>query len=71
MSSSGIAIAVATARPATPPTHAAYDKPIAAKESALNEIITPRAAKARTNSRNPRMTAIATTIAKFHADRKV
>ena len=65
MSNSGNAIAVAIARPATPPTHAAYDKPIAANVSVLNEIAIPRAAKARTSSRKPRMTATATTIAKI------
>ena len=56
---------VATARPATPPTHAAYDRPIAAKVSPLNEITIPRAEKARTNSRTPKITATATTIAKI------
>ena len=43
----------------------AYDKPIAANVSVLKEMTIPRAAKARTSSRNPRMTAIATTIAKI------
>ena len=65
MSKSGNAIAVATARPATPPTQAAYDRPIVAKVSVLNEIAIPRAANARTNSRTPKTTAIATTIAKI------
>ena len=62
MSKIGIAIAVATANPPTPPFHAAYDKPIAATVNPLKEIRMDLAAKARTISRSPRITAIAIPI---------
>ena len=59
----GNAIAVAIAKPATPPIHVAYVSARVATMSERYEILIFALPKARTISRIPRMTATATTTA--------
>ena len=64
MSSTGSAIAVATASPAAPALHAAYINPQLATNNERIEIRVPAAENARAISRIPSPTAIATRRAK-------